>query len=258
MSLIQFGEYISWKLPRKTHLVLSSNPDNGSYSVTTLDPAQKSRLLTFNVEFDVKPFAKWAEVTGMRGELINFALLQPELFDRSDVINARSYTIFANALKSIHDLSTPDALSMANLVAKGAFGDDGEYIGGLFVQFINNKLDKLITPEKMLHGDWEEVCKKLKENVYNGEQYRADIGSVLTLRFINYVENYFNNTSDKDSSDKTIKRIVKMVTYKDDHDRTLLTSDLILKLIKTLHYKFPRRFEKMISIPEIRNIIIGV
>lgn len=42
MSLIQFGEYISWKLPKKCHLLLSSNPDNGEYSVSGLDPAQKS------------------------------------------------------------------------------------------------------------------------------------------------------------------------------------------------------------------------
>lgn len=42
MSLIQFGEYISWKLPKKCHLLLSSNPDDGNYSVSGLDPAQKS------------------------------------------------------------------------------------------------------------------------------------------------------------------------------------------------------------------------
>lgn len=42
MSLTQFGEYISWKLPKKCHLILSSNPDSGDYSVTDLDPAQKS------------------------------------------------------------------------------------------------------------------------------------------------------------------------------------------------------------------------
>lgn len=42
MSLIQFGEYISWKLPEKTHLILTSNEDNGSMNVTSLDSAQQS------------------------------------------------------------------------------------------------------------------------------------------------------------------------------------------------------------------------
>lgn len=42
MSLIQFGEYVSWKLPKKCHLILSSNPDDGEYSVSALDAAQKS------------------------------------------------------------------------------------------------------------------------------------------------------------------------------------------------------------------------
>ena len=42
MSLIQFGEYISWKLPEKTHLLLTSNEDNGSMNVSSLDSAQSS------------------------------------------------------------------------------------------------------------------------------------------------------------------------------------------------------------------------
>lgn len=42
MGLIQFGEYISWKLPEKVHLVLTSNEDNGIMAVTSLDSAQKS------------------------------------------------------------------------------------------------------------------------------------------------------------------------------------------------------------------------
>lgn len=42
MELINTGKYISWKLPSFTNIILSSNPDNGSYSVVSLDPAQRS------------------------------------------------------------------------------------------------------------------------------------------------------------------------------------------------------------------------
>jgi len=42
MELINTGSYISWKLPKYTNIVLTSNPDSGEYSVQTLDNAQKS------------------------------------------------------------------------------------------------------------------------------------------------------------------------------------------------------------------------
>lgn len=42
MELIYKQEYISWKLPPNTHIVLTSNPDNGEYNVTSTDEAQKT------------------------------------------------------------------------------------------------------------------------------------------------------------------------------------------------------------------------
>lgn len=42
MSLIQFGEYVSWKLPNKCHLLLTSNEDDGSMNLSSTDDAQKS------------------------------------------------------------------------------------------------------------------------------------------------------------------------------------------------------------------------
>lgn len=42
MEIINSVNYISWKLPKYTSVVLSSNPDNGQFSVTSLDDAQKT------------------------------------------------------------------------------------------------------------------------------------------------------------------------------------------------------------------------
>ena len=69
MSLTQFGEYVSWKLPKNCHLILTANPDDGSYNVTSMDEAQMSRIINFDMEFDVQCFAKWMEVQNMRSEL---------------------------------------------------------------------------------------------------------------------------------------------------------------------------------------------
>lgn len=42
MSLINDGKYISWELPENTDIILTTNPDDGQYSVTPLDTAQKT------------------------------------------------------------------------------------------------------------------------------------------------------------------------------------------------------------------------
>ena len=80
MSLVQFGEYVSWKLPKKCHLVLSSNPDTSDYNVTGLDLAQATRMITLQMEFDLNQFANWMEKQNMRSELINFPLLVSHIF----------------------------------------------------------------------------------------------------------------------------------------------------------------------------------
>lgn len=42
MELINEGKYISWSLPKNTSIILTTNPDDGSFSVQSLDNAQKT------------------------------------------------------------------------------------------------------------------------------------------------------------------------------------------------------------------------
>lgn len=193
----------------------------------------------------------------MRDELVNFMLLNPEIFDKSAVINARTYTMFANAISGITNYDTPENLSLISLIAKGCFGDDNEVVSNLFISFIHNHLDKLITPEEILKGDWDKVHKQLKENVYTGTQYRSDIASTLTLRFINYMETFFNKEKDGDDdkkkSEKAINRLTELITC----DERLLSEDLIFKLVKTLLYRYPQRLSKLIANPKIKAKILS-
>ena len=138
MSLIQFGEYISWKLPKKAHLLLTSNEDDGSMNVSSLDSAQATRLINFKLDFDYELYAKWMDANHLRSECINFCLLHgSEIFDQSDKINARTYTMFTNAISGLKDLSSTDTLNTIDLIARGCFGNDST-IGALFVTFVNN------------------------------------------------------------------------------------------------------------------------
>lgn len=263
MELISRGEYVSWKLPQNTQIILSSNPDNGEYSVSSLDEAQKTRFVSFNMEFDTQIWARWGEHAGIRGEMINFALLFPEIFKNGRNVNARSYTMFANAVSNLN-FSKVEDLELASLIARGCFNDDVNYVGNMFVIFVHNKLDKLITPEKIINGDWKTVQKELKDNVYQGERdsqgnstgktvFRADISSTLTNRLVNYIDLIaFKAGAPKSESDKVCKRIIEIV---EDPDH-LLTEDLIYNMIKKLNKAHGARITPLIMHPSIRSKVL--
>lgn len=106
MELIDKQEFMSWKLPKGTTIVLTGNKDDGSYNVNSIDEAQKTRYIEFEVEFDVKVWANWAEKEQIRGSGINFALAYPEIFkfeNNTQKVNARSFTSFVNAISGMED-----------------------------------------------------------------------------------------------------------------------------------------------------------
>lgn len=251
MGLVQFGEYISWKLPKKTHLILTSNEDDGSMNVTSLDSAQSSRLLNFKLDFDYEQYGKWMDKCGLKSEAINFMLLHPEIFEQSERINARTYTMFANAIAGFKNLGDVEILDSICLIAKGCFGTDTT-IGNLFVTFVHNKLDKLMSAKEILDGKWEDTSKKIKENVMKDGEYRADIASVLTMRLINYVE--MMDKPDAETVDMVINRINDIVTSQE----TLLTEDLIFNLIKKLNAnaKFKAKCIKLLMNPKVKTKIL--
>ena len=250
MELVNKGEYISWKLPKNTQICLTSNPDNGEYTVSGMDAAQKSRYISFNLDFDINPWSVWAESVGVHTTWINFALFTPEIFTRSKQINPRSYTMFANACSGLGDLEKDSSLEMINLIAKGCFADDGDYIGGLITQFVHNRLDKLVSAEYILtHKDFKEVADKIKSTVFQEGNYRADIASVLTVRMVNYIL----LKTDKDNVDQVVKRMGEFF----DYNGTLLTEDLLLQVTKKLNAKFSSKCTKLLMNPKVMGKLLG-
>ena len=248
MELIDRGQYVSWSLPPKTTIVLSSNPDNGDYSVSTLDNAQKTRYMSFSVDFDIEVWAKWAEFEGLDSRTINFALSNPEIFKKQggvQTVNARSYTTFANTIAGFKDFSTRETLSKILNIASGCFTNENNTVGTLFTAFIANKLDKLTSPKEMLLTGWDTLKVELQNCLYDGNNYRADIANVLSTRFLNYVEFYFDQPNCK--SDVVIKRMLDFI----DSDVVLLSEDLIFHLVKNLTTKYPQRTNKLLMNPKV-------
>lgn len=237
MELVDRQEYISWKLPKDWHILLTANPDNGEYLVNTIDNAQRTRFISVNLKYNIDVWARWAEEQGIDGRCINFQLMHPELV--KEKINPRSVTTFFNAISSIKDFAAE--LPLIQMIGDGSVGPE---FAQMFVLFINNRLDKLITPHEILLNDNESyVLGELTKAIGTGNNYRADIASILTTRMINYGLHYAETHT---IYQKTIDRLIKLAT-----DPDTLTDDLKYILVKKFLNGNKQKFQKMMMNPEV-------
>ena len=203
MELVDRQTYISWTLPKDWHIILTANPDNGDYMVNSIDSAQKTRYITANLKFDVDVWARWAEEEGIDTRCINFLLMHPELVTQET--NARSISTFFNAISSFE--SFEKSLPIIQMIGEGSVGEE---FASLFTVFINNKLDRLITPKDLLtHDDEKYIVGQLTSCIGKEDSYRADIASTLATRLANYAVVYSKENTIKQ---KITERLIKLCT----------------------------------------------
>jgi len=236
MELIDRQTYISWTLPKDWHIILTANPDNGDYMVNSIDSAQKTRYITANLKFDVNVWAQWAEGAGIDTRCINFLLLHPELVTQET--NARSITTFFNSISSFD--SFEDNLSMIQMIGEGSVGDA---FASMFTTFINNKLDKLVTPKDLLTHDNESyILGELKGCIGSGDTYRADIASTLATRLANFSVVY---SKENTITQKITDRLEALCT------KDYFTNDLKYLIVRTIFNGNKSKFNKLMMKPEI-------
>tara|TARA_R100001015_G_C4632374_1_gene195851 strand:+ start:1047 stop:2309 length:1263 start_codon:yes stop_codon:yes gene_type:complete len=241
MELVDRQQYISWSLPKDWHIILTSNPDNGDYMVNTIDSAQKTRYITANLKFDVEVWARWAEEASIDTRCINFLLLHPELVTQET--NARSITAFFNSISSFE--SFEDNLSMIQMIGEGSVGDT---FASMFTTFINNKLDKLVTPKDLLTHDNEQyILGELRSCIGKDDSYRADIASTLATRLANYSVVY---SQDNTITSKISERLISLCT------KDYFTNDLKYLVVRTIFNGNKQKFNKMMMNPEIIKMTI--
>ena len=219
MEILDRQEYVSWKLPKNWHVILTTNPDNGDYNVTSLDVAQKTRFISVEMKYDAPVWAKWAETAGVDGRCINFMLMHPELVTQR--VNPRAITTFFNAISSIPKFE--EQLPLIQMIGEGSVGAD---FSSMFTMFINNKLDKIISPEDILTKDEAYVKGAIVASVGQGDDFRADLSSVIATRVINYAL----TVADKGGVPKAmIERLAKLTTEFDG-----FTNDLRYYMVKEI------------------------
>jgi len=241
MELVDRQEYISWKLPKDWHIILTANPDNGSYMVNTIDTAQRTRFVSVDFKFDVDRWAEWAEQNSIDGRCINFLLMHPEVVNEN--VNPRSITTFFNAISSIPKFE--EQLGLIQQIGEGSVGVE---VASLFTQFIANKLDKIITPKRMLlEGDTKTVIGEIRDLVIDGSTYRADIASLLTSRITNYG---LYHAEKNPIEQKVIDRISALI-----QEEEIFNYDLKYIIAKRLLTGNKAQFQKLLIVPEVNDLI---
>ena len=242
MELVDRQEYISWKLPKDWHIVLTANPDNGEYLVNTIDVAQRTRFVSTSLKYSSDRWAEWAEKENVDSRCINFMLMHPEVV--SERVNPRSITTFFNCISSFK--SFEDNLPMIQMVGEGSVGPE---VATLFTQFINNRLDKIVTPKQILFGDDNLAVKtSILSATGRGQDFRADIASVITTRVVNYILNYAENNT---VAGDVISRLNFLV-----NDEDLFTDDLKYIIVRRLINGNKLKFQKMLTNPKVQEMTL--
>ena len=239
MELVDRQTYISWVLPKDWHIILTANPDNGDYMVNSTDPAQKTRYITANLKFDINVWARWAEENNMDTRCINFLLMHPELVTQET--NARAISTFFNSISSIPKFE--DQLPLVQMIGEGSVGNE---FASMFTTFINNKLDKLVTPRELVTGP-DEVLSELRECIGKDEAYRADIASLLATRVANFAVAFSKTDT---VTPKVQDRLVKLCTL------DYLTDDLKYLVVRTIFNGNKSKFNKMMMNPAIIKMTV--
>ena len=221
MEIINKQEYISWKLPKNWTILLTENPDDGTYNVSDIDAAAKSRYITFDIKWEVDVWAEWAEQNKIDQRCINFMLMTPEVIkDDKPEVNPRSLVNFFNTISGIEDYNAQ--LPLIQNIGEASVGPE---VTTMFSLFINNKMDKMISPAEILNPNnkFETVKARIQDLVKSGTDYRADLAYVLTTRLINHLNFVI---TEKEVTKDVIDRIKQLILEE------ILGSDLKFILAK--------------------------
>lgn len=260
MDLVLEQKYISWSLPKRTTIILTSNCDDGTANVNSLDEAQSTRFLNFEIKWSQDAWAMWAEAAKVDGRCINFVLsYSDELFNADEegnrICNPRSFSMFADMISGVKDWDNAESINFISTIAKGCFKDEDNKFSKMFSIFLRNKMHMLIQPREMLLGDWKTVQQKLEATLYDSNgQYRADLSSLLERRFTNFVNAWLDSKEETPIS-KVKERIVNFIDNEDKGGRMLFNRDLYYHMLKSITASHRNQTNKLMFEPKIAKMI---
>lgn len=257
MELIDRGQYISWKLPKDWHIVLTSNPDDGEFIVNTTDKAQKGRYLSADIHYDKDVWAEWAESNHVDSRCINFLLMNDDAVrdgsENNKGSDPRSWTKFFYAIGHLKDFKSKEALQRIEQIGSMAVGSE---LAATFATFINGDMDKIPDPAKLIFAkDIRKAMEDLRPIVRQDGQYRSDIGATIGTRVANYVSSLINKKKQmpQGATRKDIMENVKELIVTE-----ILGVDVSFALAHTLMQRHQQIFAPVIGDQRLRKFITGI
>ena len=161
----------------------------------------------------------------------------------SDRVNPRSLTTFFNSISSIN--SFENELPLIQMIGEGSIGPES---ATLFSMFINNKLDKLISPAEILKNDSDDFVKAGLTDAFNSDDgdYKASVASILCTRLINYTVHYSKSNP---ITPEILHRLGFLIK-----DADLFTDDLKYILVKRILNGNKQKFQKLLIDTEIQDL----
>lgn len=183
MQLFQTGGLFSWQLPQGWKIISTANPDNGLYSVTTLDDAMLTRMFHCSMEFNPKDWAAWATENKIDKRGIDFVLTYPEAVTGKRT-TPRTLVQFFNLISGISDLK-----ASIDLVSKLARGLLDETTVSSFLSFVRDELENLVSPLGILEPKPETDIETTVLNTLKGKDghIRVDRLSTIIDRLLVYL-----------------------------------------------------------------------
>jgi hypothetical protein len=126
------------------------------------------------------------------------------------------------------------------MIGEGSVGNE---FASMFTMFINNKLDKLLSPKDIFSKDISYIVGALRTNIGRGDNYRADIASVMGTRIVNYALTHAENNP---VTPDMIQRIITVST-----DDEIFTRDIKYFIVRALLSGNKQKFQKIMTNPEL-------
>lgn len=189
MQLLQTYGTVTWKLPAGSHIVLTGNPDDQDYQVTSLDKAIITRLRNVTMKFDVKEWSVWAQANGLDSRGITWALQNFEQMFGKEQTNPRTLAEVFRTTKDIGDLNDKKNEIEFRRIAASLLDEDT--VNAMMI-YMQRDVGLVAEPEKILNGDsvnGKTVAKYVEDlmSSKNGAERRTDIVGVLCDRLFAYI-----------------------------------------------------------------------
>jgi len=189
MQLLQTYGTVTWKLPPGSHIVLTGNPDDQDYQVTSLDKAIITRLRNATMKFDVKEWSVWAQASQLDSRGITWALQNFEQMIGKEQTNPRTLSEVFRMTKNIGDLNDKQNEIQFRRLAESLLDEDT--VNSMMI-YMQRDVGLVAEPEKILSGasiNGKTVAQYVDNlmSTKNGGERRTDIIGVLCDRLFAYI-----------------------------------------------------------------------